>query len=59
MSDLNAVTVLSAAFATLDPSSNRWRIRLIRPYRNVSAPFRKKSGWMTPAIYGVMRFPSP
>jgi len=44
MSHLNAVTVLIAAFATRDSSSNRWRIRLIRPYRNVFAPFRKKRG---------------
>jgi len=39
MSHLNAVTVLVAAFATRNRSSKRRRIRLIRTYRNASAPF--------------------
>ncbi|MCG2632240.1 hypothetical protein L6654_37105 [Bradyrhizobium sp. WYCCWR 13023] len=44
MSHLNAVTVLNAAFATRGFELKSWRIRLIRPYRNVFAPFRKNRG---------------
>jgi hypothetical protein len=45
MSHLNAVTVLVAAFAAREfELQGRRRIRLIRTYRNASAPFPKIDG---------------